>query len=290
MFIEILPNQIFSLPNVNAFLRCGRNSIIHKILESDLLNKDIYLNTAALVYIIKGQQVIKRYDGSAVTVEEGQLLFLRRDMYLVSDFTTREGVFEAVLFFIDEDLIHSVVLEQTVLEPEVSQPVMVADQNIKKYMHSLLSVYGSTKNDPRLLKLKLSELFLLIHSSVGGGAFISLIKDGSALGKKRNIADFMRNNYLNNLNIEDFALLTGRSRSTFIRDFKKVYGTTPNQWLIEQRLQKANQLLLNTEVTVTEVALSVGYENISHFITAYKRKYGVTPKQSKTEHMTQISY
>ncbi|MBL4673950.1 MAG: helix-turn-helix transcriptional regulator, partial [Arenicella sp.] len=89
-------------------------------------------------------------------------------------------------------------------------------------------------------------------------------------------------NYLSNLKISDYAILTGRSDSTFNRDFKRLFGTTPKKWLITKRLSKSHQLLCNTELNVTQVAIEVGYENVSHFIAAYKKTYGVTPKSTLT--------
>ena len=86
---------------------------------------------------------------------------------------------------------------------------------------------------------------------------------------------------MKNLKVADYALLTGRSVSTFMREFKKLYQTTPNQWLIERRLEKAHHLLTHTDMNVTDVAVEVGYDNVSHFIKAYKIRHRQTPKQTK---------
>ena len=99
------------------------------------------------------------------------------------------------------------------------------------------------------------------------------------LPKKRNVKSFMKENYDKPLKVEDYAYLTGRSMSTFRRDFKAYFDTTPQQWLKEQRLEKALILLSKQEMSVTEVAYEVGYENISYFIRAFKDKAGLSPKQ-----------
>ena len=84
---------------------------------------------------------------------------------------------------------------------------------------------------------------------------------------------------LSNLTVTDLAALSGRSVTSFNRDFKKTYSTTPKRWLLDQRLEYANTLLEQTDQTVTDIALQIGYENVSHFIKAFKDKYGATPKQ-----------
>jgi len=90
----------------------------------------------------------------------------------------------------------------------------------------------------------------------------------------------MEDNYLSNLKISDYATLTGRSDSSFNRDFKRLFGTTPKKWLITKRLSKSHKLLRNTNLNVTQIAMEVGYENVSHFIEAYKKRYGMTPKST----------
>lgn len=86
---------------------------------------------------------------------------------------------------------------------------------------------------------------------------------------------------LSPLTVQDFAHLTGRSLSTFTRDFKSLYGMPPKQWLTSYRLAFAKSQLSNPGYvsSVTELAAELGYQNTSHFISAFKVQYGVTPKQ-----------
>ena len=89
----------------------------------------------------------------------------------------------------------------------------------------------------------------------------------------------MEKNFDKPLKIEDYAYLTGRSLSTFRRDFKSFYEITPQKWLKEKRLEKAKSLLQDRSLSVTELAYEVGYENISYFIKEFKNKFGQSPKQ-----------
>ena len=101
----------------------------------------------------------------------------------------------------------------------------------------------------------------------------------------------MEQNYDKPLKVEDYAYLTGRSESTFRRDFKQYFDTTPQQWLKEQRLEKALRLLQKQEMSVTQVAYEIGYENISYFIRAFKGKVGLSPKQYMLSlHRNQIKH
>lgn len=155
------------------------------------------------------------------------------------------------------------------------------NKQIHTYVNSLLSVYQNANCSSELLDLKLMELLYLIRLQDGGSVFLSSLAFPNLSKKRRNIKVFMQNNYSKNLNVQDYALLTGRSISTFIREFKITYNTTPKKWLISQRLKKSHLLLKHANYSVTEAAIEVGYENVSHFIKAYKIRYGYTPIVSK---------
>ena len=65
--------------------------------------------------------------------------------------------------------------------------------------------------------------------------------------------------------------------------FKELFATTPFAYLREYRLEKARNLLLESKSSVLSVALAVGYSNSSHFAAAFKQKFGISPKNCKSE-------
>ncbi|VAW75298.1 hypothetical protein MNBD_GAMMA12-2723 [hydrothermal vent metagenome] len=151
---------------------------------------------------------------------------------------------------------------------------------INQFINSLNDVYLNHDNNSNLLEIKILEFLLLLEQQEGSGELLSsLVKPIS----KRSLKEFMEVNYLTNLKISDYALLTGRSISTFNRDFKRLYNSTPKKWLIEKKIHESHQLIVRTNLNVTEVSAEVGYENVSHFIAAYKSIYGITPKMAIRE-------
>jgi AraC-like DNA-binding protein len=61
--------------------------------------------------------------------------------------------------------------------------------------------------------------------------------------------------------------------------FKNIYGKTINTYFQDHRMTYALKLMTEDGLMVQEAAAQVGYSNVSHFITAFKKKFGVTPKQ-----------
>ena len=62
-----------------------------------------------------------------------------------------------------------------------------------------------------------------------------------------------------------------------------MFGTSVHAYIIDQRLEKAASLLLESNLNVSQVAALVGYSKPSNFAAAFKKKYGVIPKNYKTE-------
>ncbi|WP_428232753.1 helix-turn-helix domain-containing protein [Flavobacterium sp.] len=97
---------------------------------------------------------------------------------------------------------------------------------------------------------------------------------------KVDLIDFMERNFMYNMPMEKLGYLTGRSLSTFNRDFKKYFNMPPQKWLTEKRLQMAHFLLSDKRKKPAEVYLEVGFEDFSHFSFAFKKKYGFSPSQT----------
>ena len=74
----------------------------------------------------------------------------------------------------------------------------------------------------------------------------------------------------------------GLSLKKLKEGFKEVYGDTVYGFLLEYKMDYARQLLDSGQHNVNEVGLKVGYSTASHFISAFKKKYGTTPKKYLT--------
>lgn len=81
------------------------------------------------------------------------------------------------------------------------------------------------------------------------------------------------------ITLTDIANAANISKSEALRSFHLALSTTPINYLIDYRLERAQKLLLTTDDTVTQIALTVGMDNISYFVRAFRKKYGTTPKK-----------
>jgi len=94
---------------------------------------------------------------------------------------------------------------------------------------------------------------------------------------KVDLIGFMEKNYMFNMPIEKFGYLTGRSLTTFKRDFKKAFNLTPQRWLTQKRLELAHFQISEKKRKPQEVCYETGFENLSHFSYAFKKQFGYAP-------------
>lgn len=100
---------------------------------------------------------------------------------------------------------------------------------------------------------------------------------------KVELVSFMEKNYMFNMPLEKFSYLTGRSLTSFKRDFRKAFNTTPQKWLTQKRLELAHYQLAEMRRRPVEVCYEIGFENLSHFSYAFKKHFGYSPTNLKQD-------
>ena len=89
--------------------------------------------------------------------------------------------------------------------------------------------------------------------------------------------DYVQQHLANKITVEEVAKRCGMSKSHFSRTFKKEHDITFQQFLIQQRMNKAVELLKNTDFHVTQIAHAVGYCELSNFTSTFQRMIGIQP-------------
>lgn len=279
--MKILPQLFYQTPSVDKILVDGLSCIIHKKLDDPVLHKEGYVSAHAINLVLKGVLRVEKDDGLVTQVNPNQMIFLPKGLYTISDIIPDNGSFEAVVFFFDKEVLDDFINSNNIKPKKdkcVSHKIMEYTPEIQAFVESILKIYkGKPQVDRKMTRLKLYELLHLL-SYTGSGCLMEGLATLNNM-ERRGLKEFMNANYNKPLSIEDYAYLTGRSLSSFRRDFIEQFGVSPKQWLIDRRLEQARALLIQNNTNVSQVALDTGYENISHFVKAFHKKYGTPPKQ-----------
>ena len=84
---------------------------------------------------------------------------------------------------------------------------------------------------------------------------------------------------MNTISIDEISSVSGFSASHFMRFFKSAMGTSFTSYLSSYRLSMAARLLMLTNDSILDIALSCGYENLSYFNRSFKKRYKKTPSE-----------
>jgi AraC-like DNA-binding protein len=132
-----------------------------------------------------------------------------------------------------------------------------------------------------MLDREMALLSLLIKMknlpSPGETPFWTSIDEKQGVWSIEDLADHIRNHFDNPLSLDEMALRCALNASYLSRSFKNKTGTTIFAYLNQIRIEKACLLLKNSGMTITEIAFSVGYNNISFFNRMFKRAMAMAP-------------
>ncbi len=286
--MKVVPQVFYKNSNIEKVLVDGLSCVILKSVQQADIQNERYLASHALTLVLNGALRVEDPEGNLTIVNKNEILLLPKGLYMISDIIPKDASFEAIVFFFDEDITDEFLMNFEMTKSESTSDVLLIkyDHNLRLFVDALLALYKG-KHQHQFTKPKLLELLHLIALSNQGKAFISKLQSLKSRERKP-IKTFMSQNFDKPLDIEDYAYLTGRSISTFRRDFKSKFGISPKKWLIEKRLEKATLLLKEKSDSVTNIALQVGYENTSHFIKAFHKKCGISPKQFQINYRKNI--
>ena len=119
-------------------------------------------------------------------------------------------------------------------------------------------------------------IHLLRHYSNEGEPILQT-SGGLPPQKLRLVTDFIADNFDADITLGQLAQVVGMSSFHFAREFKKATGTTPHQYLIKFRVDRAKTLLADNHLPLVEVGLRAGFSHQSHFTRLFRRLTGTTP-------------
>lgn len=103
--------------------------------------------------------------------------------------------------------------------------------------------------------------------------------------RRLNLAkDYIDECFTQDIKVEDAAKIACLSLFHFIRTFKNTYGDTPKQYIIKKRLAKASDLIMHTDLSVTQICFEIGFNSLSTFSWLFKQKFGLYPEELRNSY------
>ena len=253
MKIDILKNELY----ITAFRRALKNYVPHKkIIHTEGRKWD------ALIFVLGGSCRYRFDDGTDFIARAGDLFYLAKGSIYEMDVSLERYEVIFIDFLFEGD--------------EMRKSALLSSQNadrerVFRRIHHLYSM-GSQGYVSRCL----SELYRLYADLIAAenAAYLPTV-----MQKKTDTAhNFILQNLSNaDLRQEEIAASIGVSEVYLRRLFRKQYGLSPNQFLTNERLRHARELMWNTDLTLEEIALQSGFSTLSYFCRVFKEQHGTSP-------------
>lgn len=239
-----------------------------------------------LVYLCSGELDLLSSSGRKVGhLEKGQCFFLPKNhkMTKVKHPSKNGEPFKGLFLQLKTPFLkkmrQEVDLETSVkpLRTESTPYIILPDHPFLKGFFRSLESYFDAQEYPSEALMENKEREAVLTLLQVKPEVVSLLYD-FAEPFKIDLKAFMNKNFASEMSINEFAHYTGRSLSAFKNDFLSTFHMSPGRWLTKRRLQAARHLMEEGKKPL-DVYTQVGFKNLSHFSTAFKREYGFPPSE-----------
>lgn len=235
----------------------------------------IYVKSGFLTVNISGENYIGK-PGDAFVVSPGNLHFMGSQTGTVDYFTFLFPL-KYIAFRTDD------MLDDKLIEPLNSGHLMISPEikdTVKEQCEQLAGVYAAEidKSESKITNQIKKKIILLqfIHELWKKGFIVENDTTGRNTVEKEMVS-YIQQNYTGKILLREFGEQFHLSEKYISRYFKEHFHITLSQYVTYLRLEHAKQMLQETDISVTEVAMQSGYQNISYFIRSFKKTYGVSP-------------
>lgn len=244
----------------------------------------IYYPSNVLFYIEQGQLNLE-LDGLLHTVNKGSFVLIRKYTHgqCFKTWGVDENSAKMIAFILHDNFLQKVIQSlpiQTAALENKEQIVPLPYNTLLKGLIDSIWAYldGNLALDRSIVELKTMEALLGIAKARPD--LISILRE-YARPERADLEHFMRHNFIYNIPLQKLAKMSGRSLSTFNREFKALFHLSPHKWIKQERLEMAKRLLIQTPKMPSDVYLEVGFEDLAHFSRSFKKHFGTNPSQIK---------
>lgn len=235
----------------------------------------IYVRSGFLTVSISGESYIGK-TGEAFVVSPGNLHLMGSQSGTV-DYYTFLFPLKYISFRTDD------MLDEKLLEPLNSGHLMICPRvkdTAKELCEQLIEIYEA-KNDESVSKIttqvRTKIILLQFILEMWKKGFVIENDTSGRNTVEKEMVSYIQQNFTGKISLREFGEQFHLSEKYISRYFKEHFHITLSQYVTYLRLEHAKQLLQDTDIPVTDVAMQSGYQNVSYFIRSFQKAYAVSP-------------
>ncbi len=261
-----------------------------KIVPKGRGHMDLHWHEELQFTLVTNGSVVMQVDGKMYILEEGQAIFINRNLLHITSELPEDGRYISINF--PDKLLGFFVgsrMERDYVMPYTNNyrfPAIVFRKEIewqKKILDELWELQEILLKREPMYEYKVSQKLVTIWMILINNAQDQLKNPSKGYVRKQErmqkMLSYIHENYMNNILLKDIAAEVNVSEGECCRCFKELIRESPNQYLLEYRISRAMEMLNYTGMPVTEIALQCGFNDTSHFIQYFKKKTKMTPNE-----------
>lgn len=278
--------DVVSLPDDLKIENSSGLKVFDYKTSSECFKQMVSLKQNTFSFLLEGGKEVFS-DKTSISIQNSNFILMKSGNCLMTErVTTSSSNYRSILFFFSNERLLSFLkkykIENSIQSTNDSIFSFKYDVFLSNFVLSLIHISKlDIQIQSKLLELKFDELFLYLIETKNYNFIYALVSNVDS--QTNHFIEVVETNKLNKLSLKELSFLSNRSVSTFKRDFEKHYQESPSKWFQERRLEHAAYLLKNELKRPSDIFEDVGYESLSNFIQAFKRKYDVTPKQYQAD-------
>lgn len=265
-----------------------------KIVPEGRGHMDLHWHEELQFTFVTNGSVVMQVDGKIYTLEEGQAIFINRNLLHITSDLPQDGRYISINFpdkllgfFVGSRMERDYVMPYTnnyrfpaiVFRKELPWQDNILDE-LCKLQEILL------KRGP-MYEYEVSQKLVTIWLILISNAKDQLKNPSKGYVRKQErmqkMISYIHENYMNNILLKDIAAEANVSEGECCRCFKELISESPNHYLLGYRISRAMEMLNRTGMSVTEIALQCGFNDTSHFISYFKKKMKMTPTEFRNK-------
>jgi AraC-like DNA-binding protein len=268
-------------------LKINGLSIVESCSLEQRTRGTMVLEDHMLLYVAQGENLMT-YGKETYLVKQHEMLLLKKNSLVHYDKTgnlEKNTNYDSVLFFLKDEFLQDFIRIANIKDITTQNPVKIAvkpvNERMQKFFESVFPYFNEPDNiDEGLLKIKMLELLYDV-AATDRNLLYQLLQMKKPV--RSDLTEIVEANFASPITIEQLAYLSGRSLASFKRDFNDIYNMPPSEWIRIKRLNKAKDILENSDLSILDVCYMVGFENPSHFSRIFKEHFGYPPSAVRQE-------
>ena len=248
-------------------------------------------------FVLRGQKLI-HYGDIAHCVNPGDMFYLSAGLHYIENIPDHGLPFEQITVCFTPEQLNSCLTQLSVSFGMVitdyhtpcnncqgkNHVIFPSWSNMRRYF-ATLSHYireGVFADDQTIENLKMMELVYMTVSNPECCFQSKMLENSDIL--RESFEQVIHNNIFTDCTVDDIAHLTGRSLTSFKKEFTRKYHESPHRWITRQRLMHARLMLISTSKSIGNISEECNFLNTSHFIKLFKKEFNLTPAVYRNRH------